>query len=268
MTTPRFLGTDFRRVSLTGVTDVQTIIDEIVEEITLNLPAASRWSDEGGGEYKTPPDSAGRFMTVTLTRISATRYAFHVRDQNGNTVHDGTNDITAPSPARIWSGPHHLIVETIASTFQEIARAIMVDPAPLALSSHARYVYGMNRRNSSGTQINPNGFEADWLSADDAGGEAQRIVGLMNSSAFNPGTVYETVSGTLLILPVLIFAEPSSNNFDLAGKAFQMIAVEGAISPGTVLTVPVDVGVSGDFEVLGLAEDDASSSIRLAARKA
>lgn len=266
MTVPTIFATDFRRVTLSGVADVQDIIDEIVDEITLNLPAASRWTAEGGGKYQSPPDAAGRVMHVTLTRISATRFQFFVEDQDDQTVHDGTNDISAPATATIWSGPHHLVVEVSNGGAFEVGRAFMVDPAPMALTAHNTFVYGLSRRNSAGTGIT-GGNEAHWFGADDTGGVIGRAAALRVRDGFNPALTYQTLGGSDLVVPVFISSESSANNYDLAGRAFQAIMVDGSEATGNVVSVPIDTATTGDFEVLSLV-DDGIGNLKLGVRMA
>src|SRR5262245_36076451 len=111
MAPPSFYNTDYRRRSMTGITDVQTLMDAIDDELKSQLPVASRWTEPVADTYLSPADAVGRFMKATLSRVSISRMQFRVKDQNDVTIFDGTIDRSGTATARIWSGPSHLWVE-------------------------------------------------------------------------------------------------------------------------------------------------------------
>ncbi len=254
MAPPSFLATPFRRRSVASVTDVQSILDAVADELKVQLPVEARWSELAANRYKSPPDPAGRFMEVTLSRISVTALGFKVVNQNGLTIIDGRVDISGTASAVIWSGPYHLWVQTIyGATTYEVARASLLDPRPEDLSSHPYYVAANTHRTAAGSLISNADKPWHWHLEDYNGAQNLKrgtLLTLVNTSfsaylAFETGE--EAVCGSRLVRRM-----DASLNHRSAGYLFQTVVVSRQHSPGVQLPVPIDDGVTGLFEVTGL----------------
>lgn len=269
MSVPSTYDTDFRYRELTGVTDMQTVLDAVVDELTAQLPAVSRWTSLGGGEYKVPaqdPTGANRFMTVILARISATRLKLLVKDKSGTTVYDGRIDFTASCTARIFTGPRHLVVEVeYGALVFESAFAVMVDPAPFALSSLDKYVVAYARRDSAGTQVGTDVADEAVMNDNLIGS------GPIGRIAMFHGTLQGglTSGGSEVVFPAEILVQYAGPQNRGAGKLYQFAVVPSTVSPAVVKTCLLDQGVAGEFHVLGkAARASTHSSGKLAIRRA
>jgi len=262
MSVPSFVDTDFVVTELLGVTDWATVVTAIDTVLTSDLPVASRWTSLGGGEYESPhQDSAGvnRFFGVVVTRISATRFELAVKDKFGTTFHTGTIDLGSPAAVKIYAGPYHFAVQSIyAGPTREVAYAFMTDPAPFGLGQSSTFVYAWTKRNSAGTLYGTaNQFGAGALVASDQGGTTPRsrsllyyMNGIGLTNAGDPSGY--SAAGSTLAMPYEISTSFAAANQKWAGRGYQLVVLPSNLTFGTVVTVPLDTGVSGDFEVLGI----------------
>jgi hypothetical protein len=259
MAPPTFYGTSFRRLELLAVTDVQTIIDSIKDEVLSQLPVASRWTNLGLDKLRTPPDTSGRFMSVQLTRTAMTRLGFHVRNQIDDTILNGELDI-GTSVVRIWSGDYHLFVERQEGGGFEKAHAFMTDPRPEALNAHEFYVMAKTERNSLGAVFPNAGVSRTWFAKDATGvvSERERLATFLANEC-------KTFSGEEAATGALFAALASDSTNRRAGYAFQLALVDVANSQSLSIGLPVDAGVVGTFEVLGGL--DVTNGQRLAIRR-
>lgn len=272
MSAPSFLATDFAFSALSGVTDVQTIMDALATMLTATLsntptamfPSGQRWTALGGGVYKSPVDAAGRFMTLTLVRTTIVRLRWTVADPGG-TIRDGEVDIAAGgSQVEIYGGPGHAMVQCNNAGSWEIARAFMTDPTPEPLASASVYVYASTWRDTGGG-IQGGSFVTG----------AFRFYGGTLSSAvvFNytlwarpqmpaqdtANTHLRTQAGSDIATPFFA-ACPRANGEDnwlVGGRFFQAVVVDGNNAAGSDLTIPIDTGVTGIFRVTRFAVDGA-----------
>lgn len=265
MTVPSFYNTDFRRIEVAGSVDVQDVIDDIIDELTVQLPVASRWTSLGGGAYRSPyqdPTGANRFMSVTLTRVSAVLMGFHIKDKNGTTIRNGSIQFTTSFTYRIWSGPYHLCVEfEYGTATYEQAFAVMLDPTPFGLQSIWPYVCAWTDRTSVGTaDVTP---YSNTCYMTDTPGAVARIM----MSTLGVDVCLRTTGGNDIVLPAEVSVYSSSIYYG-AGKMYQFAVVSSLIAYKTAMTVPLDSGTTGQFEVLGKQSPGTANSGRLAIRKA
>lgn len=257
MAVPSCFDTDFLRVALAGITDVQTILDELNDNLTVDLPVASRWTALGGGVYRSPiqdPGGANRFMTITATRASATRITWVVRDQNGNVVMDGCFDISGTATCVIWTGPYHACVEVLyGGSTTEGGYAFMTDPSPFGMGSAPTYVVGRTRRNSAGTLFGTQTM-ATWAMNDQSGASSMtaRMMGFTVNSA-SVAMRGDTTAGSVAVLAAEVAYSFSASVRRWSGRGYQVIVVPDFLTAYTEVQVPLDSGVIGVFEVLALA---------------
>lgn len=265
MTVPSFYNTDFRRIEVAGSVDVQDVIDDIIDELTVQLPVASRWTSLGGGAYRSPyqdPTGANRFMSVVLVRDSAVLLSFQVKDKNGTTVIDRSIQFTTSFTYRIWSGPYHLCVEfEYGTATYEQAFAVMLDPTPFGLQSVWPYVCAWAARSSAGVADTTNYAISCWMT--NGVSPSYRIM----ASTLGIDAALKTTGGNDIVLPAEVSVMSSSIWYG-AGKMYQFAVVSSLIAYKTAMTVPLDSGTTGQFEVLGRQSLGSANSGLLAIRKA
>lgn len=258
MAVPSFLDTDFATSTTVNVLDMADVVTEIDTMLTSTLPVASRWTDLGGGEYRCPaqdPSGINRFFSVIFTATSATRLRFQCKDKSGATFHDGNIDRSGSTTIKIFAGPYHVVVQSSYGT-DEMGCCYMSDPTPFGLNQTNVYTFAWTYRNSAGTAYTSNNQDAvASLVANDAGGTTPRARCAVWYVAGTGGVTDAngiSAAGSTLCMPYEISViNAVSTNVKWAGRAYQHLLVPDALGVGGVLTVPLDDGVTGDFEVLG-----------------
>lgn len=268
MATPSFLNTAFVFTTLPGTTvDVADIITAVDTAMLTTLPSTptgvfpsgERWTSLGGGVYKSPLDTAGRFMTVKLTRTAATRLGFEVSDPVGVLFTVEIQIAGAGSACEIFVGPRHLVINANNAGAWEVARAIMVDPTPEPLGAFPVYVWGTGRRTSAGALIGSADTWRFWcgrfyggtvISA--AGTPVNSVEGPPCCSAVNNANMkMKTEAGSDVAFPYFMSPDSASgsNAFLNGGRLYQTIVVDFDFGSGADVTVPIDTGVTAVFRV-------------------
>jgi hypothetical protein len=270
MTAPSFLNTDAQYTHLTGVTDVNTVMTALATLLTSTLSSTptgvftvtQQWSNPSGTTYQSPVDARGRYMTVALTRTTATRLRFTISDPTGTLI-DGEIQIAAGgSTVDLYAGPGHLYVESNNAGTWEPARAIISDPTPEALDSGPSYVWAGTYRDTSGNLVS-SGANMSFWGGRYAGGSQIGLTTLQNlgsrplMGAQDTGnTKLLTEAGSDVAAPLGISNATSSALINsaayYAGKLYQVICVNSDQSAGAVLAVPIDTGITGNFRVLNI----------------
>lgn len=269
MTAPSFLNTGFAFTALPVTTvDVQDIINAIATMLTTTLsatptavyPSGERWTSLGGGAYKSPVDSAGRFCTITISRTTITRMQFRIDDPAG-LLQDGEIDIAAGgSVVNIYGGPGHILVEANNAGTWETAAAILSDPTPEPLGTPNVYVWCRTSRTSAGG-LQGNNASADWWMGrrwdgvnTTGSGFLQWLARCVMPAQDNSNTHLRTQAGSEVAAPAEMSVNKSGlpNSFLNAGKLYQCVIVDSNQVPGVDLNIPIDTGVTGQFRVLHL----------------
>ncbi len=265
MTAPSFLATAFTYNTLTGTTDVSNIMSTLATMLTSTLPTTvtnqwpngQRWTNPSGNTYKSPPDAAGKFMLLTLTRPFATRMQWTVSD-TGGILCDGVMNINAAgSNVELYAGPGHAIVAALNGAAWETCRTFMTDPSPEPLAANiASYVFAQTQRTTGAVDMTPSmhsyqfRFYAGTLSnvvAPNYG--AYAIPFLFPQDTTN--THLKTQAGSEVVQP-MFNAIPSANAIDdwkVSGRQFQTVTVDANNAAGSEIAVPIDTGVTGTFKV-------------------
>lgn len=247
-------GTSFDYVSLGSVTDVQTVINSLRTSLTSTLPAADRWTESPTGTFKTPPDLRGRFYKIAVAKTTATRMAFQVFDQDARQIVNGEIQIAgAGSTVNIYTGPYHVFIEANNAGTWEFARACMSDPRPEALDAHPIWTFGYAHRDSAGN-LTGFGDKPGFWSFLTIGGTLQSTAEYVMHPCLtaNDSTNAHlmTESGADVAIPVE--ACTTSNvigGYFVCGKLFQLVFVSHDQAPGVSLSIPIDSGVTGNFQV-------------------
>jgi len=247
-------GTSFDYITESLVTDVNTIIGDIRTSLTSTLPSADRWTESPSGTFKSPPDLRGRFMKVTLTRTSATRLAFQLSDFNSFQIVNGEIDVAvAGSPVNMYTGPYHLYIEANNGGAWEFARATLTDPRPEALDAHPFCTFGNSSRNSSGTLLSNANHPDYWCFLQEDSTIVTNVQWGTHPTHYNDDTANghcQSESGADIACPLVLCTRSSSlNDYYPAGKAFQAVYVSRDNAPGVQMSIPIDVGVTGNFQV-------------------
>lgn len=266
MSIPSTYDTGFARSEITGKSDVQDLVDAVNTMLTSTLAVADRWTSLGSGEYKAPVDAYGRTMYVVVTKVSTTRMQFLAKDHKGSTIYNGTIDFATSYTARVWAGPGHLVVEMeYGSTTFESAGVVMSDPLPFDPSTVGIYVMAWTRRNSSGTNVSDDFDKGVCLDGKAADGPVGRLA-LFHSGDSGNAVKGNTEGGSQVVLPAELCID--LGGWRSSGRLYQLAVVPSGVSAKALITVPLDVGVTGIFEVLGRAEGTGQTCGRLAVRKA
>jgi hypothetical protein len=270
VTLPSFLNTAFAYTPLSNVSDMATVITAVDTMLTSTLPvtptavfpSGQRWTNLGSGVYKSPVDSAGRFMLVTLVRVSAIRLQFRIDDPTG-LLQDGRMDLSnVNSPVFIYGGPGHLIIEEFNSQsgVWEICAAIISDPTPEPLLASPVYVWCRTSRDAGGGLQGNNG-SCDWWMGRNSGGSNTTGSGFVKlltrphmPAQDTTATHLQTQAGSNVAAPAAIEIPitTNANNQRNVGKLYQCCLVDGNQVAGGDLPIPIDTGVIGTFRVLHL----------------
>jgi hypothetical protein len=262
MAVPDFLNNGFRATLFAATADVADIITALNTELVTN----GDWTDTGGagtGPFKSPPNALdGSFVTVTLARISATRLSYIVYDSNGLLVNNATDtrqDIDAGGCAfYIFSGPDYFCVETERATAEVflVARLNVWPDTPGMV--RPSWVCTQGPRNNAGN-LTSDAFHYWWyltLTGTAYAGSGYPIV---------PRGIYSGTSNFITPSGAFVFAPADFETGDvLIGRLPQCVICYPSAF-GSVMTVPIDTGVTGDFYILRLIT---SSYRRLAIRVA
>lgn len=282
MTVPSFVGTGFAFTQLAGVTDVQTIINAVTTMLTATLsntptgvyPSGERWSAVGGGPvvYTAPSDNGGRFMKLTLGRTAVNRLQFKYEDPSG-VLADGELDIDVTGTAvNIFGGPGHVWIEADNAGTWEVCAVFMVDPTPEPLAASSTFVFGRVWRNNTGAVISGNNNGDTWIGRY-TGGASYNTLFYTNACrprifiSDNSNGRLRTVAGSDVVAPMYMGNDSANfgGNWINTAKIYQAIVVDSNQLAGAILMVPVDVGVTAQFQVSHLP---AFGSCALALRKA
>jgi len=266
MAAPTFLSSSFAYFERQGVSDVQTIMDDIDHQVKNHTTPA--WTNPGAGLYKSPVDSSGRFFDVLLTRITQYKLEWRVRDYNANTI--CTRRINLPSTntwtVHLWFGENHLEVGVdCGSAVPEFLTAGLLDCSPDSQSSHTHNVYGHGSRTNADVA---DGYATVAYAIMWDGGAAGAAY-TIRLQAFCPQSYGQaavlTMNGARMYREAAYFALATgeATNHKIAGRRYHTLICDANLPHFSRITVPIDLGVSGTFMVTGQA---ASGGQRLCMR--
>lgn len=259
MAVPTFLASSHRYLRTNGVTDVDTIIADVLSELVTNGDPA--WTEVSAGLYKSPVDADGRWFDILLTKIDADTLEMRVRDKNGTTVGTRRMDITAAgTDVLVCTGENHFGIVSLRAT-PEYLLAGMLDLSPEAQTAHLGYVFAGGYRDSGGSadssgkfdwlcllNINTSTYGANWY------GEYPTTEGGHDISM--------TVSGAYTFRPFIAHGIAAGNVNRQFGRAHQMFIGQATLSAGTLYDVPIDTDVTAKFTKIGGAFGNVGLFIR------
>jgi hypothetical protein len=253
MTAPIFLSSSYRYFERGAVVDVQTIMDDFADEvINHNTPA---WTNPSGTIYKSPVDGDGRFFQVNLSRVDAQKLTMELTDQNAVSIM--IRRIIIPSVygsmVRIYTGQYHFCIDVeCPGADPEYFWGGILDLSPEAQSTHIKYVWGWGSRNNT-TEVYSDGYFENAYMLDNATAASVRRINQMAGQLTGRARPRLDLMGYMLFYPLMFYVQPvGGGDFKYAGRACQQVLVPDIYGqPGTTITIPVDVGVTGIFRVLG-----------------
>lgn len=250
MGVPAFLNSSYRYFKRSGVSDVQTIWDDFEAECLANSPPWTR-TGGAGGLMTSPVDGDGRFFDVQLSRPTQQKLQMVLRDQNAVTI--STRRINCPSTntwaARIFTGQYHFYIDAeMGSAAGESLHGGILDLSPESQIAHGQYVYGHGHRTSADGATNSDDTYASMVD-NVTPAITQRVVYWGGVIASSDGLM--TMNGYRIYRPREIYVIPVGGGDDrYAGRCYQTMTVPDTLPPGSVVTVPIDIGATGQFKVL------------------
>lgn len=256
MTVPVFLNTTHRYLRLVGVTDVQTIINNLDTE----LEAAS-WTNPGAGLYQTPTDADGRWYDVLFTKIDADTLEIRVRDKLGVTVGTRRMDIDAAgTDVLILCGEMHCALEALRAT-PEYMYVTMIDMSPEAQTVHGAYIFfGASRTSAGAVDASHNYTRGYLLNLSTAAYVFVNAGEWVASGHADNASI--TVSGAYTFRPMMLHGTNVGNVGRQFGRCYQALLGESTLSPGTLYDVPIDTGVTAKFTIVGSAVNQTRMFVR------
>lgn len=257
---PSFNQTPYYR-ELTGVTDVQDIIDELA---TI-LPAIG-WSDLGSNTFKSVPNSEGQFIQLAFTRVDASRLQCVMTDDLSRTFPSGQAmelDITGTVTVDFCYGPSYLYFQSSAniSGIPQFMLACIMTFNPEPQDSSTGYVYcssGFDQAQSgSGTSLYGCSFNFNTSQYDTAFSNSRVMSPVAGLGAGSDPIICKTPAGFARWFPAVGLGIDSDGAVHVRGRIPNIVLVQGTgiVSAGNIRSIPVDGATSSPFLVLRARSD-------------
>lgn len=259
-----YWATAFLKVIVSNVTDVNQIITAFRTAVTITLPLGSQWVESPSGTFTSPADPvSGYTMTLVFTRNAALQLIISCKDQNGVTVMNGGISPVSGLTVPFYVGPTHFWIQvsndSVTGVNGSYIAAVIADPTPEAKNASTTVVFAKTVLTSAFATTNV--FSPDsWLCIDSAGATPNNggTNGLAGGPVWQVGNgltlKFITAAGTEL-------AEPVAGNIRTVGNGFthlrhsgifpQFAWVDRGHAVGSSVVVPIDIGVTGTFDVVG-----------------
>ncbi len=242
----------------TGITDVNTIISDMRTALVTNLS----WTEPTTALFQSPVDSAGRFMDVLATRISATNIEFRVRDFRGGTICTERIQIDATASVNYFAGKYYCVVESLRAT-PELLRMWILEQTPDSAGSNGYYAIAHAYRTAGDAADGSEAASRFYAFESGVAAIANRNH-LTNSMAGSVITLTDA-AGSLMYLEAALYIAPTGVA-RWAGRLYQAFFCDSGIAFATDKTVPIDdAGTTATFRVVGLPS---VGNYRLCVRKA
>jgi hypothetical protein len=242
MAVPLFLAGDYRYLATTGVTDVNTIISDLQTELPAN-----GWTETSAGVFQSPADDFGRYVVLTVSRISATAIQFKVVDHAAVTIYDGSFYIDAAgTEVRYYTGPDYCFVESLRAT-AECGMLFKPNPDPetdTGVIPYPFYVWAF--RTAAGAATGSTNYNAFYFMHP---ASYQLYTSVMSETvmASNVNTAEGlSKTGAYVFLPAEVF----NRGAYWIGRIPQTLVCGASIAAGTQITMPIDTGINGVFQRL------------------
>ncbi|MBZ5499724.1 MAG: hypothetical protein LAP85_25265 [Acidobacteriia bacterium] len=247
MAVPAFMNSSFRYLETAAVANVATCITDFRTEVVTNgVPA---WTEPVANNFKSPPDAQGRFFTVILSTISATRLGIKIVDMFGVTISDRAIDVdVGGTSVQYFTGQFHAFINSARAT-PECGGGALIDLSPETLTLPNYSTVGCGHRDTTGTVGNQNWYI--WYMMSNATATATGRASGSNLPVANTRAT-KTVSGAYVYDPIMIETSIfGAGNNRWIGRIFQCLRCDDGLAFGAEIQVPIDVGTVGTFKVVG-----------------
>jgi hypothetical protein len=265
MAVPEFLNCSYRYFQRASVTDVQTIINDLYTELVTN----GGWTCTQGGSGQTPTTflsparSDGVSFNAQLTRDSATRLSWVVKDQFGLQINNQTNtkqDIDAGgTTVNLFTSPFYICVDSARATPECFACGILSHDPDTPNIPRAFYWSTQGPRATGGSLATQ-----QWYAVF-ATRVSSQLYSTQNTCPYmgpiTGANCFQLMTGEVRTGPWEIMDE----NGSLQGRIYQGLCTDALLAYGTDIVVPIDGSTTGTFRVIGLS---AVGGMRAALRKA
>jgi len=264
MTVPAYWSTEFRKSITAPFTDVASWLTAIRTMLTVTLPVGSRWTESNPGvsnSYTSPADPVnGNVIGMNFTRTSAVRLYmlsfYQVPPAAGAGILQGECDISGTVQANIFAGPFHFWTEVVNGGLPngDFMGVVGVATVPEPENQITNFGFGKHSRNVA---QNPFNLQADmWMTLDanvDGGfpvrARCQGPYFVANAAGYD----LFTAAGSPVYYPAVGVTYPtlgSNANTRFCGTFPQFVWVDKSWLAGQFVPVPIDVGVTGIFQVV------------------
>ncbi len=269
MATPAYWATGYKKLTIAAFTDVADWIIGIRTMLTSTLDVADRWVESPANTFTSPADAiTGNKVVMALTRTSATALdAAFSQIVGGVTTAFVANgfraQITGSVTATIFAGPKHFWTQSSGTEMLAIA---MGDPSPEAPSGFSAQALVRSFRNNGGAGYSTN--DDVWQGIPDSGNGTVGCPRAMSPFFLEGGTQDQaTAGGSYFYTPVAAVFWSTTLISRFIGNLYQFVWVDGTFAAGNFVSVPIDVGVVGVFQVLaGMSRANGGIGARLAVR--
>ncbi len=253
MAIPSYWASGFKKSVSAAFTDVADWIVAIRTMLTATLDVADRWVESPAGTFTSPADPiSGNQIVLVLVRTSALRMWTTVSQIVGGVTTamsiPGEADISGASVmASIMAGPRHFWTE-INIAFGEFSGIAMADPSPEAPSGFVFAVIAkaVRAQNTAVLTLNADAWQA---CPDAQAGDYYRALGPTFIAAAASQEM-KTAGGSNVFFPVAATTWPTTTASRFIGNLNQFVWVDPGFAAGDLVSVPIDVGVVGVFQVL------------------
>lgn len=266
MAAPSFLQGNVRYKETTGITDVQTIIDDAVAEAVALTPA---WTNPSTGKIVSPVDSFGRYIELQLTRVSATVLEVVMTDPSARTLTRRAN-ISGTVTCDFYIGQWHFCLDWSSG---EGYYACILDLSPEDGDAHDKWVFVSGPRDGVGTLDIMGGVHnlADGFVIRSAGTYARLATGSNirwivpvvaeggSGNTEGDGGAFQTLGGSVLWSPLIVYGDSATNDFRIRGRMPQILTTgRQHVGANSEYPIPVDESTTGTFRVVRPLVPDAS----------
>ncbi len=266
MAAPRYLANLFNYLETLTVTDVANTITRINSQAAL-----LGWTSSGAGNIRTPVNSAGQYIDLTFTRISATNIQMVFLDSLGRTF-TRRCQVAASFTERLYFNTQGFGFDPGNG---EGLWGSILDLSPELQTAHDQWAAGHGSRTAA--DVLDNLFKtggAEQLSSANPRVYAPIVATVMipRGAFTNTGTGganFTSLAGSRLWYPVIQAGPSTGTTKRVRGRVFQMLYVSGAEAAQTEIVIPLDGSNTGTFKVLAFIETGQTSfSGKMAMRKA
>ncbi len=238
MAVPAFLNESFHYTRMAAASDVADVITRFRAD-----SAGMSWSEPSTGLFKSQVDADGRWFDILLTRISATNLECRMRTSTAVTVYTGRIQIDAAGDdVIILLGPHYFWICSLkANGIWEWANGGIFDLSPESQTVYDKYYYGIPYRTTADTV-------QSYSSASHSFAWGGSSYSLTETMWHNWTTRSIAVSMWSMTTGAAIF-QPVNGSVQgyYAGRLYNHLFGPHGISPGSIVDVPIDDGVTGKF---------------------